>query len=165
MVQSWIVNAGVFSSFSFLFCLLFFPLICFLFLAIGFVLREHFLVVMVTVVVDGIPLPYKKQLTSEVIAVVLSEQCGFQKWRWKLNGIYVAKEQPWPSSPPGANRCQASPSTFNLHHRTSVNLRWFPGHLANSLEFLTLFFFNFARKLSNTVQRSSLSCQIAKYSQ
>ena len=46
---------------------------------------------MVTVVVDGIPLPYKKQLASEVIAVVLSEQCGFQKWRWKLNGIYVAK--------------------------------------------------------------------------
>ena len=42
-------------------------------------------------VVDGIPLPYKRQLASEVIAMVLSGQCGFQKWRWKLNGIYVAK--------------------------------------------------------------------------
>ena len=42
-----------------------------------------------------------------------------------------------------ANRCQASPLTFNLHHRTSMSLRWCPGHLANSLEFLTLFFFNF----------------------
>ena len=42
-------------------------------------------------VVDGIPLPYKRQLASEVITVVLSGQCGFQKWRWKLNGIYVAK--------------------------------------------------------------------------
>lgn len=43
-----------------------------------------------------------------------------------------------------ANRCQASPLTFNLHHRTSMSLQWCPGHLALTLEFLTLFFFNFS---------------------
>ena len=33
-------------------------------------------------VVDGIPLPYKRQLASEVIAVVLSGQCGFMYFRF-----------------------------------------------------------------------------------
>ena len=84
------MNARLFFLFFLSFSFFFFFFWC---LAIVVYLRKHFLVVMVTVVVDGIPLPYKKQLAPEVIAVALSEQCGFQKWRWKLTGIYVAKLQ------------------------------------------------------------------------
>ena len=53
-------------------------------------LTKYFLVVVFTLVVD---VPALQQLGPEVIAVALSEQCGFQTWRWKLNGMYVAKLQ------------------------------------------------------------------------
>lgn len=53
-------------------------------------LTKYFLVVVFTLVVDVIPL---QQSAPEVITVAVSEQCGFQTWRWKLNKIYVAKLQ------------------------------------------------------------------------
>lgn len=65
---------------------------CFFFffaLAIIVYLTKHLLVVVVpSHWIDVIPM---QQLAPEDITVGLSEQCGFQKWRWKLNGIYVVK--------------------------------------------------------------------------
>lgn len=52
------------------------------------VVNKMFLGSSVTLVVDVLPL---QRLAPVVISGALSEECGFQKWRWKLSGIHIAK--------------------------------------------------------------------------